>query len=61
MVGTVLATQGDFWASDDAIRTLRDAVSPGATMRWITEWNDAPTRTHAEVLAAFDRAIKAAE
>ena len=23
----------------------------------VTDWNDAPERTHAEVLAAFDRAI----
>lgn len=27
----------------------------------ITFWNDAPERTHADVLAAFDRAIEAAE
>lgn len=26
----------------------------------IVEWNDAPERTHAEVLAAFDRAIERA-
>jgi hypothetical protein len=28
---------------------------------YIPIWNDAPNRTHAEVLAAFDRAIAAAE
>lgn len=27
----------------------------------IGRWNDAPERTHAEVLAAFDRAIELAE
>jgi hypothetical protein len=26
----------------------------------VPAWNDAPSRTHAEVLAAFDRAIEAA-
>lgn len=30
-------------------------------LRWIlTAWNDAPERTHAEVLAAFSRAIELA-
>jgi hypothetical protein len=28
-----------------------------AQFRAFTDWNDAPERTHAEVLAAFDRAI----
>ena len=27
----------------------------------IFDWNDAPERTHADVLAAFDKAIEAAE
>ena len=27
----------------------------------VFDWNDAPERTHADVLAAFDKAIKAAE
>lgn len=27
----------------------------------LSEWNDAPERTHAEVLAAFDKAIELAE
>lgn len=27
----------------------------------VSDWNDAPERTHAEVLAAFDRAIELAE
>lgn len=27
----------------------------------LSDWNDAPNRTHAEVLAAFDRAIEGAE
>jgi hypothetical protein len=29
--------------------------------RFIGDWNDAPGRTHAEVLEAFDRAIALAE
>ena len=37
----------------------RDRVP--STGRWsVPVWNDAPDRTHAEVLAAFDRAIEAA-
>lgn len=40
-----------------AARTFAKAAdTPGP----ITDWNDAPGRTHAEVLAAFDRAIEAA-
>jgi hypothetical protein len=34
----------------DAIRRAVDAIS-------IVDWNDAPDRTHADVLSAFDRAI----
>ncbi len=30
-------------------------------LREIADWNDDPARTHAEVLAAFDRAIAAAD
>lgn len=33
---------------------------PYARAHDIWEWNDAPGRTHAEVLAAFDKAIAAA-
>lgn len=36
-----------------ALDALRDAINDAAIFRW----NDAPERTHAEVLAAFDRAI----
>jgi hypothetical protein len=39
----------------EALRTLRHAAGPDAGT--IPAWNDAPERTHAEVLAAFDAAI----
>lgn len=40
---------------NDARKALEEAVGT----LWLFEWNDAPERTHAEVLAAFDRAIEA--
>lgn len=40
-----------------AYDALRDAIH----CRDLTSWNDAPERTHAEVLAAFDRAIEVAK
>ena len=40
-----------------AIRALNRAIDN----KPIDDWNDAPGRTHAEVLAAFDRAIAIAE
>lgn len=46
-------------ASDDeraAINALEAVV-----MDHLPTWNDAPERTHAEVMAAFDRAIAAEE
>ena len=42
---------------DRAAEALNAAVGPEG---W-TSWEDAPGRTHAEVLAALDRAIAAAE
>ncbi len=39
---------------DDPYWALRAVLHEG-----IVEWNDHPNRTHAEVLAAFDRAIAA--
>lgn len=44
----------------DAMLILRDAIGLPGTNR-IADWNDAPGRTQAEVLAAFDRAIALAE
>lgn len=37
------------------------ALAAGAEPGRIAFWNDAPERTHAEVMAAFDRAIQLAE
>lgn len=42
-------------STNSALATLKRAIGrPG-----IVSWNDAPERTHAEVMAAFDRAIAA--
>ena len=64
MVGAIrvviVEVDGDlFWDCVDAVDAV-DAVSDvigGGT----TAWNDLPGRSHAEVLAAFDEAITAAE
>lgn len=47
-------TQGGKAAYDALVSVT--GVEPGC----LSDWNDAPGRTHAEVLAAFDEAIKAA-
>lgn len=57
------------WCIEGAIRCVApsDIQVTGAMALFATivgdtnvpAWNDAPTRTHAEVLAAFDRAIAA--
>lgn len=55
------------WCIAGAITSVGgDDVACGVFLRatgtkHIGKWNDDPTRTHAEVLAAFDRAIAAAE
>ena len=41
----------------EAKRAFIEAIGTG----WIGAWNDAPERTHTDVLAAFDRAIAIAE
>jgi hypothetical protein len=44
-----------------AYRRLRNAIGIKiGSDNDIVEWNDAPERTHEEVLAAFDKAIEAA-
>lgn len=45
-----------FMLQDDARLVFKDAVKT----EYVVSWNDAPERTHAEVLAAFDRAIEMA-
>lgn len=40
-------------------RTAYDCLAEAIGYRCVSDWNDAPERTHAEVLAAFDKAIAA--
>lgn len=54
--GAILATEHDFVDVLSAAGFMRRIVGP-----YIAEWNDIPQRTHAEVLAAFDKAIALAE
>jgi coenzyme F420-reducing hydrogenase delta subunit len=44
----------------DAVSELRKAIGLPKG-RAISDWNDAPERTHSEVLAAFDKAIELAK
>ena len=50
----------DAWLTLASAAGLGD-LDLGDVSEAIYDWNDAPERTHAEVLAAFDRAIAAAE
>lgn len=42
-----------------AFRAIYKAAGIGKRFFTLVEWNDAPSRTHAQVLATFDKAIKA--
>lgn len=57
--GAVFASGARWAAKAKAMTFLRDAAV-GDEFTSIPDWNDAPTRTHTEVIAAFDRAIAAA-
>lgn len=57
-IGVVGAAVRDPALRKEVATRLRRAMSPAGY--GIAEWNDAPERTKAEVLAAFDRAIEAA-
>jgi hypothetical protein len=63
ILGAVAAVTGDNPNRPDrAISSgLAAAAGVDAYNECVIEWNDAPGRTHAEVLAAFDRAIAAAD
>ena len=51
------AATGDvFGDNGGASRVLMNAVGE-ATEGWVASWNNAPERTHAEVMEAFDKAI----
>ena len=62
ILGAVAAVTGDNPNRPDrAISSgLAAAARVDAYNECVIEWNDTPGRTHAEVLAAFDRAIAAA-
>jgi len=49
------------YVNDDVYWLLHRAMGLPANEIAVAAWNDAPGRTHAEVLAVFERAIKAAE
>jgi hypothetical protein len=50
----------NFSARKEAIAFFHKAAGVRPLWGKLIEWNDAPQRTHAEVLAAFDKAIEAA-
>jgi hypothetical protein len=58
--GAIIAAAGGFDVPfrNEALNLLRTAASPSSGFPG--GWNDAPSRTHADVLAAFDRAIESA-
>jgi len=42
----------------EAIKVVMEAMdAQGTDQRFVSNWNDAPERTHEEVLAMFDKAI----
>ena len=53
-----LAAVNQGWRGPEAYHAL--LIACGDDAKSIGEWNDAPERTHAEVMEAFDRAIEAA-
>lgn len=54
--GAIRRQSVDRATQDRAIGRLRRFSGPN-----VVDWNDAPERTHAEVIEAFDRAIEKAE
>jgi hypothetical protein len=61
--GAILAETGkvDSTTRLNSTCTVWDAFRAAGIPYSIPAWNDAPERTHAEVLSAFDRAITLAE
>lgn len=58
----VRAAHPDLTAEDTAYRAFRVGQRlQEVTGKWPTNWNDEKTTTHADVMAAFDRAIEKAE
>jgi hypothetical protein len=59
-IGAVCASSREVLDRDEAYRSLRGVLSLPHRMG-LAEWNDAPERTQADVLDAFDHAIAACE
>ena len=60
IAGGLIKVQSDFGLQRQALRFVREAVIELAGIENYTVWQDQSTRTHAEVLAAFDAAISLA-
>ncbi len=58
-LGACRAVSGSLTDESPAARQIRDAL--GGRQYDLSAFNDAPTTTHADVLALFDRAIAACE
>jgi hypothetical protein len=56
MIGAVLRDGADNAAKDEALQMLQEAVRGS-----VSSFNDKPHRDHADVMAAYDRAIKIEE
>lgn len=59
-IGAIRRVTASF-AEELAARDVLSEIVEAIGMYGLAEWNDAPERTHAEVLAAFDKAISLAE
>ena len=58
MTGALRLAAGD---DGEGLERAWDVVSRVICWFSVARWNDLPSRTHAEVLAAFDKAIVAAQ
>lgn len=56
VLGVLHASAVGGFSFSNAVDAIRDQIDCA-----ISTWNDNPSRTHAEVLAVFDRAIEAVE
>jgi hypothetical protein len=43
------------------LEAIAGSLPPRRRAKYLWQWNDAPSRSHSEVMALFDRAIAAAE
>jgi hypothetical protein len=56
MIGTVLRDDASLWAKEQALKRLQAAVRGS-----VSDFNDSYRRDHADVMAAYDRAIQIEE